>query len=137
MLAVPLSLSASLVVPDAALEWRFSRSSGPGGQGVNTSDSRAELVVDLERALPPLLLARATARLGTTTPSVTASDQRSQLLNRQAAAERMTALLQEAVAPPPPPRRPTKPTRGSRERRLADKRRQSDLKRGRRARPDD
>lgn len=134
---VPLSVTPSLVIPDAALEWRFSRSSGPGGQGVNTSDSRAELVVDLERALPPLLLARAASRLGTTTPSVTASDQRSQLLNRQAAAERMVALLCEAVAPPPPPRRPTKPTRGAEERRLTDKRQRSELKRSRRQRPED
>ena len=124
-----------LVVPEAELSWRFSRSSGPGGQGVNTTDSRVELSVDLTRVLPDHLLARATERLGTTTVTVVASEHRSQLQNRQAAAERLVALLREAVAPPPAPRRATRPTRGSKERRLEVKRQRSDLKRSRRSRP--
>jgi ribosome-associated protein len=134
---VPLRIGPTLEVPDAELSWRFSRSSGPGGQGVNTTDSRVELTVDLERVLPESLLARAVERLGTTTVTVTASEHRSQLQNREAAAERMTALLREAVAPPPPPRRPTRPSRASKERRLEDKRQRSEVKRSRRARPEE
>jgi ribosome-associated protein len=135
MTAGPLQVRPDLVVPEAELSWRFSRSSGPGGQGVNTTDSRVELSVDLTRVLPDHLLARAAERLGTTTVTVVASEHRSQLQNRQAAAARLAALLREAVAPPPAPRRATKPTRGSKERRLEVKRQRSDLKRSRRSRP--
>ena len=134
---MPLQVNPSLVVPDAELSWRFSRSSGPGGQGVNTTDSRVELTVDLTRVLPDHLLARATARLGTTTVTVAASEHRSQLQNREAASGRMTALIRDAVKPPPAPRRATKPSRASKERRLDVKRQRSDLKRTRRSRPHD
>jgi ribosome-associated protein len=134
---VPLQITSSLVIADAELSWRFSRSSGPGGQGVNTTDSRVELTVDLTRVLPEHLLTRATERLGTTTVTVAASEHRSQLQNREAAAQRLAQLLREAVAPPPAPRRATKPTRGSKERRLQVKRQRSDLKRSRRTGGDD
>jgi ribosome-associated protein len=133
---VPLQVTASVVVPDAELSWLFSRSSRTGGQGVNTTDSRVELTVDLARVLPPHLLARAEERLGISTVTVTASEHRSQLQNREAAAQRLAQLVREAIAPPPAPRRPTKPTRGSKERRLEVKRQRSDLKRSRRSRPD-
>ena len=131
----PLQVLPGLVVPAAELSWRFSRSSGPGGQSVNTSDSRAELTVDLARCLPEHLLARAVERLGTSVVTVAASDARSQLLNRQAAAQRMAELIREAVKPPPAPRRPTRPSRASKQRRLDVKRQRSDLKASRR-RPD-
>jgi ribosome-associated protein len=134
---VPLQVNPSLSVPDAELTWRFSRSSGPGGQSVNTTDSRVELTVDLARVLPAPLLARALERLGSPTVTVTASEHRSQLQNRSAAAERMAELIRKAVAPPPPSRRATKPSRGSKERRLEVKRQRSDLKRSRRQRHDD
>lgn len=137
----PLQIMPGLVVSEAELSWRFSRSSGPGGQHVNTSDSRAELSVDLTRVLPPHLLARALERLGNRLNNgvltVAASEHRSQLQNRDAAAERLAQLLRQAVATPPAPRRPTRPTRGSKERRLQVKRQRSELKRGRRGRPDD
>lgn len=137
----PLQIMPGLVVSEAELSWRFSRSSGPGGQHVNTSDSRAELSVDLTRVLPPHLLARALERLGTRLNNgvltVAASEHRSQLQNRDAAAERLAQVLRQAVATPPAPRRPTRPTRGSKERRLQVKRQRSELKRGRRGRPDD
>ncbi|SCF39903.1 ribosome-associated protein [Micromonospora purpureochromogenes] len=126
------------IVPAAELRERFSRSSGPGGQGVNTADSRVELSFDLAASpsLPPALRARALERLagrlvdGVVT--IAASEHRAQLANREAARERLTALLREAVAPPPPPRRPTRPSRGAKERRLAEKKRQSQRKRERR-----
>ncbi|MEV0808550.1 alternative ribosome rescue aminoacyl-tRNA hydrolase ArfB [Micromonospora sp. NPDC050200] len=126
------------IVPSAELRERFSRSSGPGGQGVNTADSRVELSFDLAASpsLPPALRARALERLagrlvdGVLT--IAASEHRAQLANREAARERLTTLLREAVAPPPPPRRPTRPSRGAKERRLAEKKRQSQRKRDRR-----
>jgi ribosome-associated protein len=129
-----------ITLPAEELSWRFSRSTGPGGQSVNTTDSRVELSFDLEgsAALPAVYRDRAlralAGRLADGVLTVTASETRSQLRNREAAAERMSVLLTEATAPPPRPRRPTKPSRAARERRLADKRRASERKRLRRNR---
>ena len=134
----PLRLRGSVVIPEAELAWRFSRSSGPGGQGVNTTDSRVELLFDVAASpsLGPALRARALARLGPRLSggvlSVTASEHRSQLRNREEAERRLAAILSEAIAPPPRPRRPTKPTRGSVNRRIAVKKRRSEVKRLRR-----
>ncbi len=122
-----LPVTGSLVVPAAGLNWRFSRSSGPGGQGVNTADSRVELsVAPLE--IPGLTehqRHRLAARLGTRlldgVLTIAASEHRQQLRNRQAARERMAAVLRAALAPPPAARRRTKPTRGSQERRIEAK----------------
>jgi ribosome-associated protein len=136
-----LRLAGSVVIPETELAWRFSRSSGPGGQGVNTTDSRVELVFDVagSPSLSPSLRARAIARLGPRLSEgvlvVTSSEHRSQLRNREEAQRRMTAILSEAIAPPPRARRPTRPTRGSVDRRIAGKRRRSEVKRMRR--PDD
>jgi ribosome-associated protein len=125
-------------IPEHELSWRFSRSSGPGGQGVNTTDSRVELVYDLasSTALPPLWKQRALERLADRLVGgavvVAASEHRSQLRNREAARERLADLLREATAPPPRPRRPTRPTEGAKRRRLEDKARRSKLKQMRR-----
>ncbi|MEO3779172.1 alternative ribosome rescue aminoacyl-tRNA hydrolase ArfB [Micromonospora sp. B11E3] len=133
-----LRVTDRLVVPGTELRERFSRSSGPGGQGVNTADSRVELSFDLagSPSLPEPLRARALDRLANRLVdgvlTVVASEHRAQLANREAARERMAALLREAVAPPPPPRRPTRPSKGAKERRLADKKRQAQRKRDRR-----
>jgi ribosome-associated protein len=130
------------VIPQEELSWRFSRSSGPGGQSVNTTDSRVELSYDLAAsdALGPVLKERALRaladRLVDGVITVTASEHRSQLRNRQAAASRLAALLTAATAPPPPVRRPTRPSRAARERRLAEKQRRSELKRLRRSQDD-
>ena len=136
-----MKVSDRLVVPDAELSWRFSRSSGPGGQSVNTSDSRAELSFDVARS-PSLsalqrtrALERLAGRLVDGVLTLAASEQRSQLQNREAALTRMAAVLADAVAPPPPARRPTRRTKGSQERRLEVKRQRSDLKKGRQSRP--
>ena len=136
-----LQLSGRWVIPAAELRWRFSRSSGPGGQNVNTTDSRVELGFDLAAtaALPPLLQARALRRLeGRLVEGwvvIAASEHRSQWQNRVAAQRRLVELRQEAIKPPPPPRRATKPTRGSKERRLAAKKLRSAIKGQRRSRP--
>ncbi len=128
-------------IPDDELRWRFSRSGGPGGQSVNTADSRVELSFDVLRSpsLPDRLRDRAVARLGNRLVNgvltIAASEYRSQHRNRQAARARLVDVLLEATAPPAPRRRPTKPTRGSRERRLAAKSRRGQTKAMRR-RPD-
>jgi ribosome-associated protein len=142
-MAGPLRVTRSVVVPEGELRWRFSRSSGPGGQSVNTADSRVELRLDLTTttALGPRQRARALERLsGRLTDgllSVTASEHRSQVRNREAAMERMADVLRAAIAPPPPPRRPTRATKGSVERRIAAKKRRSRTKRLRRADDDE
>ena len=129
-----------LVVPAGELVERFSHASGPGGQGVNTADSRVQLSLDLgsasalnekqrERALSVL-----GDRLTGTLLTITAAEHRSQRRNRAAARERLAEALRSALVPPVP-RRATKPTRGSKLRRLADKKRRSEVK-ARRRRPD-
>ncbi|MFG2074490.1 alternative ribosome rescue aminoacyl-tRNA hydrolase ArfB [Nonomuraea maritima] len=130
----PLVVNDSVVIPDAELVWRFSRSSGPGGQGVNTTDSRVELTFDLaaSTALPPALKERALGRLGSGTITIAASEFRSQLRNREAAEQRLAQRLREAIAPPPKRRRATKPSRGAVERRITAKKHRSDVKRLRR-----
>jgi ribosome-associated protein len=130
-----LHVRGPLVLPARELHWRFSRSSGPGGQGVNTADSRVELSFDLGRSpsFPQHLRERAERRLagrlvdGVLT--VVAAEHRSQLRNRDAARERLAALLREAVAPEPPARRPTRPTTGAKRRRLDAKARRGAIKR--------
>ena len=143
MVTGPLRVTRSVVVPERELRWRFSRSSGPGGQSVNTADSRVELSLDVSRtsALGPVQRARAMERLGRRLVdgvlTVTASAQRSQLQNREAARERLAAILASALAPPPAKRRPTRPSRGAVERRIAQKKRRSRTKRDRGAVDDD
>jgi ribosome-associated protein len=133
-----LHVHGSVVIPEAELSWRFSRSSGPGGQGVNTTDSRVELLFDVARttALGPTLRARAldrlSGRLVDGVLSVTASEHRSQLRNREAAERRLVAELAAAIQPPARPRRPTTATRASVERRLAAKKHRAEIKRMRR-----
>jgi len=135
----PLRVSRSILVPARDLRWRFSHSSGPGGQSVNTADTRVELSVDVAttRALGPVqrkrALDRLSGRLVGGVLTVTASEQRSQLRDREAALERMAEILAAAVAPPPPSRRPTRPSRRAVERRIAAKRKRSETKRLRRA----
>jgi ribosome-associated protein len=138
-----LRVNSWLVIPAGELRERFSRSSGPGGQSVNTTDSRVELSFDVAHSpsLPARERSRAlnrlAPRLADGVVTVAAETERSQLMNREAARARLAALLREAIAPPPPPRVATKPTRGARERRLADKRRRAQTKRDRRPDPGD
>ena len=129
-----------VVIPAAQLRWRFSRASGPGGQGVNTTDSRVELVFDLasSSALSEPLRRRALTRLRGRLAGgelvVVAAEHRSQWRNRQAARQRLAELLAGALAPPPPPRRPTRPSRSSQRRRLEIKRQRGSVKADRRDR---
>jgi ribosome-associated protein len=136
--AEDLHVRTGVVVPAGELRWRFSRSGGPGGQSVNTTDSRVELSLDLATttALSPPLRARAlerlSGRLAGDVLTVVADEQRSQLQNRRIARARLAATLRQAISAPPRARRPTRPTRASVERRLASKRRRAETKRARR-----
>jgi ribosome-associated protein len=137
-----LVVTPSVTIPGRELSWRFSRSSGPGGQGVNTTDSRVELSFDVARSpsLPETtrarMLTRLEGRLVDGIVTVAASEHRAQLANRRAARDRLTALLTEAAAPPPRRRRPTKPSRAAKQRRLDEKKRRAQTKRGRSGRWD-
>lgn len=132
-----MTVTRTLVLPASELRERFSRSGGPGGQGVNTADSRVELSFDLAASpsvpehLKARMLDRLAGRLVDGVLTIAASEHRAQLQNRAAARERLAAILRAAAAPPPPVRRATKPTRGSQERRIASKKRRADTKRGR------
>ncbi|MCR2810323.1 MULTISPECIES: alternative ribosome rescue aminoacyl-tRNA hydrolase ArfB [unclassified Microbacterium] len=137
-----LRIGSGLTIPESELSWRFSRSSGPGGQGVNTADSRAELVWDAasSAALSPVqrqrLLENLSGRLVNGVLTITASEHRAQLRNRDAARARLTEVVSDALRPPAPARRPTRPSRGAKERRLSAKKRRTDLKRLRRPPPE-
>jgi ribosome-associated protein len=126
-----------LEIPEGELLERYSHASGPGGQGVNTADSRVQLSFDvaasavLDEVERERVLRRLRTRLSGTVLSVDAAEFRSQRRNRAAARERLAELLRDALAPPPPPRRATRPTRGSIDRRLNTKRRRGDLKKNR------
>lgn len=134
-------LRGGVVVPDDALAWRFSRSSGPGGQSVNTTDSKAELSVDLARIAwtsdtqQDRVLARLSGRLHGTVLTVSASEYRSQLRNREAALARVQTLLDDALAPPGPTRRATRPSRGSQVRRVQGEQKRRAVKQMRRRPP--
>ncbi|MGW2333157.1 alternative ribosome rescue aminoacyl-tRNA hydrolase ArfB [Streptomyces sp. NPDC001685] len=133
----PHVIRGSVTLPEAELMWRFSRSGGPGGQHVNTSDSQVELRFDLAatEALPEVwkrrALERLAGRLVDGVLTVRSSEHRSQWRNRETAAVRMASLLAEATAPPPKPRRPTRVPRGINERRLQQKKQRAQTKRGR------
>ncbi|GAA3969510.1 alternative ribosome rescue aminoacyl-tRNA hydrolase ArfB [Actinomadura viridis] len=137
-----LRVRGSVSIPESELSWRFSRSSGPGGQHVNTSATAAELSFDVANSpsLPEPFkqraLERLAGRLSGGVLTIRAEEYRSQLRNRDAARARLVALLAEATAPPPKKRIPKKVPRGINERRLENKRRRSDVKRQRSARWD-
>jgi ribosome-associated protein len=131
-----LEVTPSLRVPLDELEWRFTGSGGPGGQHANTANTRVELSWDIARSVAPGPRQRALLleRLGPTV-RVVVSDERSQARNRELALERLRALVAAALRVQPS-RRPTRPTRASKERRLEDKRRHAARKRERGSGPD-
>lgn len=133
-------LTRGMVIPAGELLERFSRAAGPGGQGVNTTDSRVQLayrpassiaVAELPEATRDRLLRGLEPHLVSGQVVVVASEHRSQRQNRIAARDRLIDILRASAAPPPPARRATKPTRGSQRRRLEAKRQRSETKAGR------
>ena len=139
----PVHIGGDVWVAEHELTWRFSRSGGPGGQSVNTTDSRVQLSFDVARSasLDPVRRERAVRRLGDRLVdgvlTVTASEHRSQWRNREVAEQRLAALLRDALRPPRKTRRPTRPTKASQRRRLDAKRRRGEVKRLRRRRGDE
>lgn len=132
-----IDLGRGVRLQRADVSWRFSTAGGPGGQHVNTSNTRAEASVDVEAAaLPEWARRRIERRYGRVVTGV-AGDTRSQARNRDLALERLADRLREALQPPPPARRATRPTAASQRRRLDDKRRRAQVKNQRRARPDE
>lgn len=129
-----LRVTSGVTIPDSELSWRFSRSSGPGGQGVNTTDSRVELVWDAaaSRALSPVqrerVLGRLNGRLVDGVLTIASSEQRAQLRNREAALARLADVVAEALRPPAAPRRPTKPSKGAQKRRVVANQKRSQTK---------
>lgn len=132
-----LRVTGRVIVPSQLLGWRFSRSSGPGGQGVNTTDSRVELSVrplaipGLDDAQRARMSERLGGRLVDGVLTVSASEHRQQLRNREAARARLAGALAEALAPPPRSRRATRPGRGAVERRITAKKQRGRLKKER------
>jgi ribosome-associated protein len=138
-----LEVGPGLTIPESELQWRFSRSSGAGGQHVNTSDSRVQLTWDaagsaaLTEEQRTRVLERTTRRTAAGAITVTVSERRSQLRNREAALDALRELVRDALAPAGPSRRATRPTRGSERRRLASKQQRSATKQQRRRPSDD
>lgn len=136
-------LPVGLRIPDEELVERFSRSSGPGGQSVNTTDSRVALSWDvanstaLTAAQRQRVLDRLAGRVVDGVLTIVAAERRSQRQNRTAARMRLRHLVQQALEPPAPPRRATKPSRAARARRVESKRRHGELKALRRRPPVD
>jgi ribosome-associated protein len=134
-----LQVRGGVVIPARELVWKFSRAGGPGGQGVNTTDSRVQLVFDVagSPSIPEHLRSRAVARLASRLQegclTVTASEHRSQWQNRRAAERRLVDILREAMAPPPRTRRPTRPSRAANDRRIKEKKSRGMTKRLRRS----
>ncbi|RFA18798.1 alternative ribosome rescue aminoacyl-tRNA hydrolase ArfB [Subtercola boreus] len=133
-----LIVSPALTIPSVELGWRFSRSSGAGGQHVNTSDSRVELTWNvvgstaLSDTQRTILLARLERQLVNGSITVMASERRSQLRNRETALARLCEIIARGLAPDAAPRRPTRATRGSKLRRLRAKGQRSETKQTRR-----
>jgi len=129
-----LEVSPGLTIPASEMQWKFSRSSGPGGQHVNTSDSRVQLTWNIAESLVlgddqrEMLLTRLGRRLVAGAITVTVSEQRSQLRNREAALGKLAEIVGSALAPPAVLRRATKPTRGSARRHLIAKKQRSATK---------
>lgn len=136
-----LTVNSNLVIPSNELKWRFSRSSGPGGQAVNTTNSRVELIFDISRSsvIGPFhkqrLLERLEHRCVNGCLNIVAKEERSQYQNRQLALDRLAELLREGLKPPPKARKATNPTRASQKRRATAKKHRSALKQKRQSKP--
>jgi ribosome-associated protein len=138
-----IEIRPGFAVATDELSWRFSRSSGPGGQSVNTSDSRVSLSFDVARAssvpdhLRPRLVTALSPRLTDGVLTVHCDTERSQLMNRRKAQARLVELLFNASAPPPKKRRPTRPSAGATADRLKGKKLRGEVKRLRTNKSDD
>lgn len=138
-MSTDLVVTKNLTIPAHELMWSFARSSGPGGQSVNTTDSKVTLTWNVAEslALSDFLKTRALERLNSSTITITVQRHRSQLQNRNEALTKLAESIRTAIAPPPRKRRPTRPSRGAVDERIASKKRRSSVKEGRRRPPTD
>ena len=132
-----LRITTKLEIPTSEINWRFSRSSGSGGQNVNKTDSRVEIVFNVSKSktLSPYqkhrILIKKNYKLINDCICIVVQDKRSQYQNRQLAVNRLVSTLQELLKPPPKRRRETIPTRSSQRKRVELKKRRGELKRNR------
>ena len=132
-----LRINTKLEIPGNEIQWRFSRSSGAGGQNVNKTDSRAEIVFNVSesKTLTPYQKYRISiqdeVKLSNGCICIAVQDKRTQYQNRQLALTRLTSTLRELLKPPPKTRRETIPTRSSQRRRIESKKKRGELKRNR------
>ena len=132
-----LRINTKLEIPDNEIKWRFSRSSGAGGQNVNKTDSRAEIVFNVSesKTLTPYQKYRISiqdeVKLSNGCICIAVQDKRTQYQNRQLALTRLTSTLRELLKPPPKKRRETIPTRSSQRKRIDSKKKRGELKRNR------
>ena len=132
-----LTVNSKLEIPVNEIQWRFSRSSGAGGQNVNKTDSRAEIVFNVSesKTLTPYQKYRISiqdeVKLSNGCICIAVQDKRTQYQNRQLALTRLTSTLRDLLKPPPKTRRETIPTRSSQRRRIESKKKRGELKRNR------
>ena len=132
-----LRITTKLEIPTSEINWRFSRSSGSGGQNVNKTDSRVEIVFNVSKSktLSPYqkhrILIKKDYKLINDCICIVVQDKRSQYQNRQLALNRLVSTLQELLKPPPKKRRETIPTRSSQRKRVELKKKRGELKRNR------
>jgi ribosome-associated protein len=137
-----LRINTKLEIPDNEIKWRFSRSSGAGGQNVNKTDSRAEIVFNVSesKTLTPYQKYRISiqdeVKLSNGCICIAVQDKRTQYQNRQLALTRLTSTLRELLKPPPKKRRETIPTRSSQRKRIESKKKRGELKRNRQSKID-
>ena len=136
-----LTINSRLIIPSKELKWRFSKSSGPGGQAVNTTDSRVELAFDIKHSSAistfqkQRLLKKLESRCINGCLNIVAKKNRSQFQNRKLALTRLAVLLKDGLKPPRKSRKLTTPTPASQRRRMNTKKRRSTLKRKRQSKP--
>ncbi len=136
-----LTINSHLIIPSKELQWRFSRASGPGGQGVNTTDSRVELVFNLKNssAIGPFRKQRLLENLDTQLINgyirIVAAEERSQHQNRQLALDKLAALIRQGLRQPPKTRKMTKPSNASQKKRLKSKKQRGAVKKRRQEKP--
>ena len=137
-----LRINSKLEIPGNEIKWRFSRSSGAGGQNVNKADSRAEIVFNVSesKTLTPYQKYRISiqdeVKLSNGCICIAVQDKRTQYQNRQLALTRLTSTLRELLKPPPKKRRETIPTRSSQRKRIESKKKRGELKRIRQSKID-
>ena len=137
-----LRINTKLEIPANEIHWRFSRSSGAGGQNVNKTDSRAEIVFNVSesKTLTPYqkhrIFIQEEIKLINGSICITVQEKRTQYQNRQLALSRLTSTLRELLKPPPQKRRETIPTRASHKRRIESKKKRGEIKRNRQSKID-